>query len=1499
MKRISMKYIFSVVVIVLGAAFAPASELEYYKGSQYPGKMLRSDVETPTVTTHKAPKGEIARRAVEFWPRKGVDFIPLDKRMPLRTWTFEAGPGEGSIWGRKPGVPEAGKDPSYREEYWDALSSFEHNVRAGLVLTSVRGYIIPPTSGRYTFYYAADDSGSFYLSSDEKAENLEPLAYNKKYSRKMNYFFRGPEQTSRVVPLEAGKKYYFEASYVDVGGGSWMSVAWRYEGRTYPEIIAGRYLESLDGKKGYAKAAYHEAALPAPINQYIAKKTLSAHMIGFRGVGNASIKSPKGKTVGRSLPSVVLRLPDGRKRTFGSESFSPEDQDYLEKEFIKARQQVYKASDKTPHKARQELKKDQAGKPGMLCEQTDHMSWYAGSQSHPGANSPWVNEVDLEEGRIYREETKAWGENMWLIQEYSGYPIYTWRGPIGTQTKYQVKVAGTMKDGYDRFNGFAGGGRGGCVASAASSGILSHEWGHGSGAGYGMEGDSDTFSAFCFPGPKGNPHVKGAPYRNFYGANENMYGLCSFGTLWGDDPNWGYGFYIAAPRGAEEPDVAYTYSRLMEQRGFVKEGEGIRGFGDLVGEYGARLTTFDVELETAFQDAYHLPTLSLLERIDAGKPLYRIHSDHEPEAFGMNMVRLDSEPGANEITVDFQGMMDPSIHSDWRACLIAVGQDGVRRYSSLWNKGNMSLAIRPDDASHFLTVAATPTALTSKKDGGILPTGRYAPVYPWQAEITGATPGTSAKRLGDSGNVVVNYAGRLLAPRRSATAQIQKVKDRYAAVKKIVTTEAKTEKEGQDRLYAALNLTTYQTAIDMLGSGKPHPNGGGWVADTAEVDETAYVGPGAMVVGASQVRENAVIEDSAIVLGRSVISGNAKVSGGAVLGNKIMDGYARCWDEVQDDDGHVRPLPLRAGRKQARPDGLWINYAMNGDGGLRLDDYFRHDMGVSDFYHEALGISLHGVVYGQPDYVKIDGKWGMRIAKSSQVAMLNPRAVDLGEITLALSLRREKAVTATLFDLGSNKDNCMVLTLNKKGNPKFVARKNGKTVVTLSGKTAIPLDQWAKLRVEIDGQQARLFVNEKPEATVKTTFRPCDVALPGAPQLSSLGNNRQKNSPLMGVLDELVIYSRVNEDFASLSAPVVNCPIRPSEGALEAVREYAQFIEEYNEKLKATKAPEDDSKADVGEFAEQMAYYKALQPRMQARLDELTMQDTTVAAAQAQLDVKVADYKERKKTLGEDAKQAPEYKRLVAENASMKKELRLLGDAWNKARNEAFSNDPTLQKLQGEWKTANDEWKKIPKGEQRRWKKGETEARRLHKKFSDYRAKLERKVIARTPVATEHEMLRNKTDRLNKELRSTADSYAENQMRPLKKEIGDLKIAIANAKRKAEAPQAPEYRALQGGLRGYFSKHYNRDIPRYTSSLSGKTATSVAALARTDDPGVIEDILEIWSSGKMWRTKVDWDWRINEEVDGKIETLPLLQTWLNRVRGPVLTKTPEGTNPTQ
>ena len=55
-----------------------------------------------------------------------------------------------------------------------------------------------------------------------------------------------------------------------------------------------------------------------------------------------------------------------------------------------------------------------------------------------------------------------------------------------------------------------------------------------------------------------------------------------------------------------------------------------------------------------------------------------------------------------------------------------------------------------------------------------------------------------------------------------------------------------------------------------------HPNGGGWVADTAQVDATAYVGPDAQVSGEAQV------------FGKAWVSGEARV--GEILSGVSLDG---------------------------------------------------------------------------------------------------------------------------------------------------------------------------------------------------------------------------------------------------------------------------------------------------------------------------------------------------------------------------------------------------------------------------------------------------------------------------------------------------------------------------------------------------------------------------------------------------------------------------------
>ena len=60
-----------------------------------------------------------------------------------------------------------------------------------------------------------------------------------------------------------------------------------------------------------------------------------------------------------------------------------------------------------------------------------------------------------------------------------------------------------------------------------------------------------------------------------------------------------------------------------------------------------------------------------------------------------------------------------------------------------------------------------------------------------------------------------------------------------------------------------------------------HPNGGGWVADTAKVAKTAYVGAEARVYGNAMVFGNARVYGDARVYDNAGVYDNAKVYGNA------------------------------------------------------------------------------------------------------------------------------------------------------------------------------------------------------------------------------------------------------------------------------------------------------------------------------------------------------------------------------------------------------------------------------------------------------------------------------------------------------------------------------------------------------------------------------------------------------------------------------------------
>lgn len=84
-----------------------------------------------------------------------------------------------------------------------------------------------------------------------------------------------------------------------------------------------------------------------------------------------------------------------------------------------------------------------------------------------------------------------------------------------------------------------------------------------------------------------------------------------------------------------------------------------------------------------------------------------------------------------------------------------------------------------------------------------------------------------------------------------------------------------------------------------------HPNGGGWVADTATVADTAYVNPNAKVFG------NAVVSDYAVISGYAKVFSNARVFDNAkVSGNAQVSGNARVFGSTKIKRGYYECSPL-------------------------------------------------------------------------------------------------------------------------------------------------------------------------------------------------------------------------------------------------------------------------------------------------------------------------------------------------------------------------------------------------------------------------------------------------------------------------------------------------------------------------------------------------------------------------------------------------------------
>ncbi len=108
----------------------------------------------------------------------------------------------------------------------------------------VRGYIIAPKTGNYVFNITGDDHTELYISTDEKPERKDRIAFIKGWTNPTEDC-KYESQHSREIHLKKGKKYYFELITKEGHGGDHFTVRWKMPHRRDFSVIGGCYMTSF------------------------------------------------------------------------------------------------------------------------------------------------------------------------------------------------------------------------------------------------------------------------------------------------------------------------------------------------------------------------------------------------------------------------------------------------------------------------------------------------------------------------------------------------------------------------------------------------------------------------------------------------------------------------------------------------------------------------------------------------------------------------------------------------------------------------------------------------------------------------------------------------------------------------------------------------------------------------------------------------------------------------------------------------------------------------------------------------------------------------------------------------------------------------------------------------------------------------------------------------------------------------------------------------------
>ncbi len=151
------------------------------------------------------------------------------------------------IWLDVPGykISDILEDPNYPDspQLKDLLPSLEAPINWNdNYATRLSGFIVVPENGLYQFFIASDDQSELFLNSNgADVEGKQKIAFTSRATG-FHRWNRYDSQSSELIQLKAGEKYYIEVLHKESHYDDYLSIAWKRPNQDELKIITGKYL---------------------------------------------------------------------------------------------------------------------------------------------------------------------------------------------------------------------------------------------------------------------------------------------------------------------------------------------------------------------------------------------------------------------------------------------------------------------------------------------------------------------------------------------------------------------------------------------------------------------------------------------------------------------------------------------------------------------------------------------------------------------------------------------------------------------------------------------------------------------------------------------------------------------------------------------------------------------------------------------------------------------------------------------------------------------------------------------------------------------------------------------------------------------------------------------------------------------------------------------------------------------------------------------------------